>query len=519
VIYYLHIGRAPILLLLILLSHCQSKINNPPANNPNNGSEHSNGNSASGSITLTSVDPASAHPGMLIKINGTGFGTDKNLVFVNFKGVLQVPVWRVSDTQIEVVVPTQAQSGDLTVSIQDKTSAAINFSVLTGQTPVLTRFFLGDKKSAYAGLTLLGRSFIKDTSKIKVYFNDKPIPSEWISNVNTDNKDENRMDIVAPWGFSKSQVKVEMNGLMSNALDFTYTASKAWYLDQRIARLALDQQGGVLLLSDAPGPCCSIFYLNEQQEPTTAQAAAGKIKIVNAKAEEDFLPLGRFVADGSSIYLVKEAIRSDGFVYQLKYNKQNLAQPQTMTQKTVINDNGNLVAIAANSHALFVADSGVGGAPVAIYQINKSGDTLGSVTPLNVNLMLGDELLRPRALFADEQSLYIGCESAKDKKPVLQFDFTQQTTQVFNRGVSTIPMEIYKYQNWLYVGTTTSFYRFSKDPDGSLASTSIENYSIEPYRSFMFSNNNIGFGVVGGGASASSGLYGFSLDIYTQGPQ
>ncbi len=66
--------------------------------------------------TLTGIEPNTGTLNEIVKIDGTNFGVDAKIVSVKFQDSIGV-VQRVSDTQIEVIIPEEAGDGPLTITI------------------------------------------------------------------------------------------------------------------------------------------------------------------------------------------------------------------------------------------------------------------------------------------------------------------------------------------------------------------------------------------------------------------
>lgn len=80
--------------------------------------------------TLTSLSPTSGNIGSTITLSGTGFSTTLSQNNVKFNGIAAT-VTNASSTSLTVTVPDGATSGDVTVTVNGKTSAEIHFDVTT----------------------------------------------------------------------------------------------------------------------------------------------------------------------------------------------------------------------------------------------------------------------------------------------------------------------------------------------------------------------------------------------------
>jgi sugar lactone lactonase YvrE len=77
--------------------------------------------------TVSSIDPQSGMPGMEVKITGTGFGVEVDKVSVTINGVPAV-VKSVTETQIVVIIPEDAGSGPIKITVNGVTLTGPTFA-------------------------------------------------------------------------------------------------------------------------------------------------------------------------------------------------------------------------------------------------------------------------------------------------------------------------------------------------------------------------------------------------------
>jgi uncharacterized protein (TIGR02145 family) len=78
---------------------------------------------------ITSIIPDTGRIGDVITISGTNFGIEQGSGFVSFAGTEATEYVSWSDTEIEVKVPTGAESGKLWVEVDSKKSNEVDFTV------------------------------------------------------------------------------------------------------------------------------------------------------------------------------------------------------------------------------------------------------------------------------------------------------------------------------------------------------------------------------------------------------
>jgi len=168
-------------------------------------------------LTITSIDPATARVGETIAMNGTGFSTDRTKNSVKFTGSVSAAVTTATSTQLTVEVPEGAGDGPITVTVGEKTATSSqSFTLDTSLgAPELTSI---DPTNGFAGtkVTITGTNFGEEVSVVKVYFNDVEVP-EITSITNT------TIVTTVPSGLEvgDATVKVVRDEVESSSLTFT----------------------------------------------------------------------------------------------------------------------------------------------------------------------------------------------------------------------------------------------------------------------------------------------------------
>ena len=78
---------------------------------------------------VTGLSPSTGAPGTLVTISGSGFGATQSSSSVNFNGAPAASIYSWSDTQIQAVVPDQATTGPITVTVGNITGQGPNFTI------------------------------------------------------------------------------------------------------------------------------------------------------------------------------------------------------------------------------------------------------------------------------------------------------------------------------------------------------------------------------------------------------
>ena len=161
---------------------------------------------------VTGVVPSSGPVGAQVQINGSGFGATQGSSTVTFNsGIGSVVSW--SDTQITATVPTNTQSGPVTVRVSGVTSNnTVNFTVpaprITGISP--TTGTVG------TNLTISGSGFQATKGNSYVYFNGTYTTSaiSW---------SDTQIVVAVPPGATTGSVSVQANNSQISNKDFVFT--------------------------------------------------------------------------------------------------------------------------------------------------------------------------------------------------------------------------------------------------------------------------------------------------------
>ncbi len=119
-------------------------------------------------ITITSFSPASAKVGETVTINGTSFGTDVNAVSIKFGNSNPVKPKTINPTIMTVTVPSDAETGKISV-ITASATVTINNTFTLIPTLAITSF---SPSSAAVGdvVTINGTGFGNNANDVLVYF-------------------------------------------------------------------------------------------------------------------------------------------------------------------------------------------------------------------------------------------------------------------------------------------------------------------------------------------------------------
>jgi len=119
--------------------------------------------------TISSIDPDHGMPGTEIKISGTGFGTDIDQVSVTINGVPAV-VKSVTETQIVVVIPEDAGSGPVKVTVNGVT---VTGPSLAFQEKLTIKDIQPKEGTAGTLVAIIGKGFSAKAADDIVTFNGK----------------------------------------------------------------------------------------------------------------------------------------------------------------------------------------------------------------------------------------------------------------------------------------------------------------------------------------------------------
>ncbi|HEY5749117.1 MAG TPA: IPT/TIG domain-containing protein [Chryseolinea sp.] len=119
--------------------------------------------------TISSIDPDSGMPGTEIKIGGTGFGVDIDKVSVTINGVPAV-VKSVTETQIVVIIPEDAGSGPVKITVNGVTVTGPSF---TFQDKLIIKDIQPKEGPAGTIVAIIGKGFSAKAADDIVTFNGK----------------------------------------------------------------------------------------------------------------------------------------------------------------------------------------------------------------------------------------------------------------------------------------------------------------------------------------------------------
>jgi len=117
--------------------------------------------------TLSSVSPTSGKVGSTVTLSGTGFSTAPSQNMVKFNGVVAA-VTSATATSLTVTVPANATNGNVTVTVNGKTSAGIPFNVTA---PLTVTAYNPTSGNAGTSVVITGSGFDSNPSANSVKFN------------------------------------------------------------------------------------------------------------------------------------------------------------------------------------------------------------------------------------------------------------------------------------------------------------------------------------------------------------
>ncbi len=169
---------------------------------------------------ISSINPNVAKVGDTVKVVGKNFGIDKTKGTVKFtSGIVATDITSWIDTTISVKVPPGAQSGAVTVTVNNLTSNAVTFTVTTLPVPVITSL-TPSTAMVTDTISIDGNNFGTDKTKGTVSFTGILITGNGtVSWTNT------RIRVVVPGVAVTGPLAVSVNGVVSNQALLTISGS------------------------------------------------------------------------------------------------------------------------------------------------------------------------------------------------------------------------------------------------------------------------------------------------------
>jgi uncharacterized protein (TIGR02145 family) len=162
------------------------------------------------SPTISSLNPTSAAPGAVVKINGSNFSEVIAENVVKFNGTVAM-VKSATKTQLSVEVPAQATTGKVVVTVSEKIVEGPEFKVI--QTPTITGI---SPEKGFAGTVVeISCANFSDITGYKVLFNGKEarVKSATTSKITAE----------APEGVTTGKVTISYDGKTIEGPTFTIT--------------------------------------------------------------------------------------------------------------------------------------------------------------------------------------------------------------------------------------------------------------------------------------------------------
>ncbi len=169
---------------------------------------------ASGSTTITSINPTSGLIGSSVTITGTGFSTTAANNTVRFNGTLATITGTPTTTSITATVPAGATTGFITVVVAGQTGTSATFTVTTATPPTIASF-LPISGTVGTSVTLTGANFSTIASNNIVKFNG-------VTAVITGTPTATSIVTTVPAGATTGKITVEVSSQTGTSLiDFT----------------------------------------------------------------------------------------------------------------------------------------------------------------------------------------------------------------------------------------------------------------------------------------------------------
>ncbi|MFC2130902.1 SUMF1/EgtB/PvdO family nonheme iron enzyme [Bacteroidota bacterium] len=183
---------------------CNDTTEPPDDNNNNNGY----------SPSIISVMPTTTYPGYTVEVSGDRFGFEQGTGFVSINGkkVSEYVYW--SENSIELVIPDDATSGKVVVTVGEKSSNSVNITInepSSGDPPEINAFDT-DKPSPRTAVGIEGSNFGDERGSNFVTFNG--IAAEEYTSWR-----DKKIVAIIPTGATSGDVIVYVDGLKSNAMN------------------------------------------------------------------------------------------------------------------------------------------------------------------------------------------------------------------------------------------------------------------------------------------------------------
>jgi formylglycine-generating enzyme required for sulfatase activity len=159
---------------------------------------------------IQSITPSIANIGDIITVKGSGFGAKQGTSYVSFSEIKAINYSAWSDTEIKVKVPFGANTGKLSVTVNNAKSNGVDFEVLVP--PFISEINPSSFKPG-AEVTIEGLGFGATRGSSVVNFGSLTV-SEYKSWTAT------QIKVVAPEGAVSGLLYVTVNDVMSNEVDY-----------------------------------------------------------------------------------------------------------------------------------------------------------------------------------------------------------------------------------------------------------------------------------------------------------
>lgn len=123
-------------------------------------------------LAITNFNPKAAMVGETVMITGTAFGTDSNVVQIKFGSSSGVKPKTITTTEMTVIVPADADTGNIQVTVNSTTVTSAETFILTKIPPPILAISSFSPATAQVGeeVTITGTAFGTDTNFVSITF-------------------------------------------------------------------------------------------------------------------------------------------------------------------------------------------------------------------------------------------------------------------------------------------------------------------------------------------------------------
>ena len=184
----------------------------------NNTTTSTNDFNATATPTITSFSPTSASPGATVTINGTNFSNIINENEVVFSDSQEATITNATVNTLTVIVPNNAETGNVTVTVNGITTTSNTNFIVSQQTPTPTiNSFSPTTGNIGTTVTITGTNFSTNIADNTVKFSNNKIATITNATANT-------LTVTVPDGAITGKISLTVNGTTVDSNDeFTVT--------------------------------------------------------------------------------------------------------------------------------------------------------------------------------------------------------------------------------------------------------------------------------------------------------